>query len=1105
MPVFGDYSTIGEPVAVTDERGHVSTVWQARLNDSGDGRLYAVKVYTPRKRSSRKTEDEGQLGHDRGLEFTEGVKELKRAQGDAPNSLVPVHAFGIAPEGAWYVTDFYPRSLKTLINLRVQADSDALQHLISNLVAACLALKRSRGFSHGNLKTSNIFLVGKPRPLRKTPLHVSDPFPTSSYQLAQLDAADRQAAGELLAQTAEVQDLRAIGELILQLVEGRLIAGSYEYDYPVAKSAGWDQLGRDGEKWLKLCNRLLDPQLSPESISLETLQNEFQPSAGGGKALVIAGGVVAACLVVGAIFGIVKWSKSRGEANYRAALESATRNFQDSTNGENNFAASSKSLIEARHQIDLAVNSKYAGPAALELKKTIDLQVTKSLDLLVQTANENIAKGSFDEAQTAASNALALDSANMDARNALAKIADEKEYRREVDAVRTKLENNKDYSGTLSGVENILKKWTNLSPAKQAELEKLKSSANEELNNLSATEKEKNFQQSMQQANDALAQAQSDLNAGNYPSAMSGSNSVTTACGTARKFATQAELSQVNSVEAALNTLLATAQKGLATDQQRETSFLNAMKDVTNAWSQAQNAFDGANYPTAQNQVKTAKTTCETARKFALKPELARVDEVERIIKALDGKLQDRVKVEQNRADSFAKAMDDVTNAWTRAKGDSESGNYQVALDEIGSAELACDNARKIAEPAELSRVDSVQSAIRDLKTTAQTALEAERQRAANFVKNMQAATNAWARAEGAFNSTNYSAAVNEITSAKAACEAARKLGVKSELSRVDDLERGIKALETKVGQVEADEKQREASFVNAMQQATNSWTQAQGDLDGKNFAKALDEITTASTSSAAARKFATPTELARVNDIDKVLSGFTARVRASRRDHDYQAADGFYVAGNYSQALTVCTNYGGDANFDSLVANINRETGDFLTKSNQLAKGDYSFIDSLGKATYAKKTPFQSLLTEAMAENGELTRMETLKNQTNWSALQAEWNGQTSKGFLQKQPFIEIGKWLTANDPINYWNHVLDQYSVMFGLRSPRKDLLGPDGKQVQPIDGDIPQDQLDKVEQYITGIRTQYANSQRLDAAHGDQFDKLIKKIRNWNRRGG
>ena len=42
----------------------------------------------------------------------------------------------------------------------------------------------------------------------------------------------------------EAHDLRAIGELILELVEGRLIQNGYDYNYPVDRSPGWDRLGK---------------------------------------------------------------------------------------------------------------------------------------------------------------------------------------------------------------------------------------------------------------------------------------------------------------------------------------------------------------------------------------------------------------------------------------------------------------------------------------------------------------------------------------------------------------------------------------------------------------------------------------------------------------------------------------------------------------------------------------------------------------------------------------------------------------------------------------------------------------------------------------------
>ena len=222
MPIFGEYQTVGEPISVSDERGHISTVWQARKS-GGDNRLYAVKCYAPRTREGKATQTDD-LDKDRGIEFLEAIKQLKKAQSDGGRCLCPVHAMGIAPEGAWYVMDFYPgRTLRTWITNRGNVDTEGLKQVVYSCVVGCLALKKSRGYSHGNLKSTNVFLVGSPKPLRKRPLHLGDPYPASASHLANLDADDRAAVTELLAQTTEVQDLRGIGELILQLIEGRVV------------------------------------------------------------------------------------------------------------------------------------------------------------------------------------------------------------------------------------------------------------------------------------------------------------------------------------------------------------------------------------------------------------------------------------------------------------------------------------------------------------------------------------------------------------------------------------------------------------------------------------------------------------------------------------------------------------------------------------------------------------------------------------------------------------------------------------------------------------------------------------------------------------------
>jgi len=363
MPVFGEYETLGEPVAVTEERGHTSKVWQARLVGSKDGRLFAIKCYQPRPQQPKPGETE-HLQKDRSLEFLEAVKQLKKAQSEGGRCLSPIHAFGVSPDGAWYVTDFYPgKTLKELIVRRGRVDGAALRHVVRSVVAGCLAIKRSRGYSHGNLKAANVFLVGNPRALSKRPIQLGDPYPASTTQLAGLEDQDRKAVGDLLNQTVEAQDLRALGELLLQLVRGRLIANAFDFDYPIARSPAWDNLGKEGETWRELCNQLLSPQLSLQTISLESLDKRFQPAIEPAK-LRLFGAVAAGVILVGGALILAAGMRGRAkEKEFQQYLQGARQ------------ALTVTNLVEARKEIERALKVRPSDAAAKNLKGDIEAQV----------------------------------------------------------------------------------------------------------------------------------------------------------------------------------------------------------------------------------------------------------------------------------------------------------------------------------------------------------------------------------------------------------------------------------------------------------------------------------------------------------------------------------------------------------------------------------------------------------------------------------------------------------------------------------------------------------------------------------------------------------
>lgn len=275
MPSFGEFETVGAPAEVTHERGFVTTIWQARKVGGGENRLFAIKVYSPKQSSMQ---SDGAAHAERQRAFLEGARQLQGAGAAGEESrLCPIHDVGLSEEGVWYATDFFRRgSLKTWISRLGEIDSDSLKHVLHEVVSGCLSLHSARGHGHGNLKPANVLLTGKPRPLRETRLLLADPYPAAPLMLAQWDPASRPAE-PWRQPVSEAGDLRALGELILQLVESRLVRSVSGYNYPIEDSEHWQKLGRNAEYWRHLCNRLLDPELSTDTVSLPILEQELRP------------------------------------------------------------------------------------------------------------------------------------------------------------------------------------------------------------------------------------------------------------------------------------------------------------------------------------------------------------------------------------------------------------------------------------------------------------------------------------------------------------------------------------------------------------------------------------------------------------------------------------------------------------------------------------------------------------------------------------------------------------------------------------------------------------------------------------------------------------
>ena len=249
-----------------------------------------------------------ELAEDPCHNFLKAISTQKKASDGGARHVAPVHMSQRGPEGAWYVTDYYGRGLfgSWVEMLSGVQNADELHHLISTIVQGLLEFKKHCGRSHGGLNPRNILVGGKDQSLvRRTLLFLTDPLMGT-----EADAA-----------AFERTDLRALGEILYRLVVCHGENRRFNPDnYPLDFSVEWEKLGVQGKDWLEICNQLLDPNLSLDRISLETLQarlKRLQPKSAIPPWVPYA--ALAAVMVAGASF-LLLWRHSSPVA-YRQNVE----------------------------------------------------------------------------------------------------------------------------------------------------------------------------------------------------------------------------------------------------------------------------------------------------------------------------------------------------------------------------------------------------------------------------------------------------------------------------------------------------------------------------------------------------------------------------------------------------------------------------------------------------------------------------------------------------------------------------------------------------------------------------------------------------------------
>ncbi len=256
MELFGPFE-VGRIL----DSGNGATVYEARKEGDAKGK-YAVKVFSPERlvaeESNQVKSHLDPLFEDLGASFTNRVNLQKKAA-EGSRHFAPILAAGHDQRGAWYATNLYARSVKGMLERIVALEAPDLYHILHSVVRAALHLKKTCGRSHGNLKPGNIFLDGVRRP-RSSRVVVTDPLPGEAREAAAFERAD----------------LRAIGELLYQLVVRRKVDFAWVI-VPIETSVEWSRtFGKKTAAWLELCNRLMDPNLSLERTNLESIEKELR-------------------------------------------------------------------------------------------------------------------------------------------------------------------------------------------------------------------------------------------------------------------------------------------------------------------------------------------------------------------------------------------------------------------------------------------------------------------------------------------------------------------------------------------------------------------------------------------------------------------------------------------------------------------------------------------------------------------------------------------------------------------------------------------------------------------------------------------------------------
>ncbi|NQU75997.1 MAG: hypothetical protein HQ546_06785, partial [Planctomycetes bacterium] len=277
MPTFGGYETVAEL-----HRSALTILWSARAVGGAAPGEFVVKSCRPAAHFAADAEAKAIID-----EFLDSAEAQKKLVAGGAEHWAKIHECGEDQGGCYYVSDYYGQNLEKIVRGRVKLPAESLHHIISAVVSGLDELKRFLGRPHGNVTLANVLLLSGRNPA-ETPVVLTDPLP----------------AGKLDEATGASRDLRALGELLYQMVMYRSAASISGME--VRESEEWTRLGAAGQEWRSLTNRLLRAGAAGEELTLEEVAKQLDSLRPSKRRMTMKIGLIGiAVLLVGVCAGVL--------------------------------------------------------------------------------------------------------------------------------------------------------------------------------------------------------------------------------------------------------------------------------------------------------------------------------------------------------------------------------------------------------------------------------------------------------------------------------------------------------------------------------------------------------------------------------------------------------------------------------------------------------------------------------------------------------------------------------------------------------------------------------------------------------------------------------